>query len=447
MRDQFVLTILLGLVAACEVTAQAPAQDVQQATASNGPGLLRGFAVTEVSGSIGGYGLNAPTSSGGVAPSSLLVSGAGTAEVGWFAPGDRSDFFVRYRATYSANDVYSSLDGFDETLSFGLRRNLTPRLTLAAGGLADSVLYADYLFSPLSSLSAAGSSGTLDQLSGSLATAPALGASPLGYAIFGARRIDLMTSATLTYAATPRSTWKIDGGFDRSLPGSDSSTRTLTEAGSVSSNGALATSDARTGISYGYALSERTTVGFNADYGDIGSSITQYQTGAVRFAAERRFGSDLFVQGGAGAGVVDEAEAGATARLYRTYVWNAGAGWKRPNETFLISARRDVADAYGLGAASTFNVQFAGIYHHFNSPWTFESSAGYERLSGITLGPVEGWLVETSATRMLTARMRLTAQGVYGNDYGFTLGPLTGVPRRGVKLSYIFLPGTGESTR
>ncbi len=442
MRNQFLVIMLVGLVTACEATPQTPEQGAEQTPASNGPGILHGFAVTEVSGSIGGYAFNAPTASGGAAPASLLVSGAGTAEVSWFVPGDRSDFFVRYRATYNANDSYSSLDGFDETLSLGWRRNLTPRLALSVGGLADSVLYADYLFSPLSSLSAAGSSGTLDQLSGSLATAPALGASPLGYAIFGARRIDLTGTATLTYAATPRSTWKFDGGFDRSLPDVDSSTRGLTEAAP-----ALAISDARGGVSYGYALSERTTVGFNADYEDLGSSITQYQTGSARFAAERRFGSDFFVQGGAGAGVVDEATTGESARLYRTYVWNAGAGWKRTNQTFLVTARRDVADAYGLGAASTFTIQLAGIYHRFNSPWTFESSAGYERLSGISVGAVEGWLMESSVTRRLTPRMRLVAQGVYGNDYGFTLGPLTGVPRRGVKLSYIFVPGMGEPTQ
>ena len=444
MRNQFIALLLLGCTHVSGALAQSTPTPEQgaEAAASNGPGILRGFAVTEVSGSIGGYAFNAPATSGGVGPSSLLISGAGTAEAGWFLPGERSDFFLRYRGTYSANDFYSSLDGYDQTLSLGWRRELTPRLKLVVGGLADSVLYADYLFAPLSALSAAGGSTTLDQLSGSLSTAPALGASPLGYAVFGARRVDLTASATLTYAATPRSTWKVDGGFDRSLPELDSATRDLT-----ASTPALAVSDARGGVSYGYALSERTTIGFNTDYDDLGSSVTQYQTGSARFAVEHRFTSDFFAQGGAGGGLVYETIAGTGARLYRTYVWNAGVGLKRTNQTFLVSARRDVADAYGLGAASTFAAQLAAIYHRFDSPWTFESSGGYERLTGISLGPVEGWLIESSVTRRLTDRMRFVAQGVYGNDYGFTLGPLTGVPRRGVKLSYIFTPGTGELTQ
>jgi hypothetical protein len=81
----------------------------------------------------------------------------------------------------------------------------------------------------------------------------------------------------------------------------------------------------------------------------------------------------------------------------------------------------------------------ASIYHRPDSAWSFEASAGYERLAESLLGPVGGWLLESSASRRLTPRTRLVLQGVYGSDYTFT-----GVPRRGAKVSYVFTPGTTE---
>jgi hypothetical protein len=303
--------------------------------------------------------------------------------------------------------------------------------------VGESSLYAGFLFGPSQSLTLVGQSSSLDQLSGGLAgdtVSAGVAGSPLSLTLFGSRRQDASVGAGLTFVQSPRLAWHV-------------STRVLRDFPTDLPDSAFAGNVVYPGVTKGqvgggltYSLSRRTQIGFDASYGRSYSSYEAIHIATAGASIDHVLTPHWFAHLGAGYGALVELHHVSDVPIRREYTGSAGIGTKVRTHTFLMTARRGIADSYGLGAGNTTGGEMAWNWHRPNGAWTLQGSVVYERLAGRNVRLIQGWLYQVAIVRQITPHLNFAAQGVYASDSGQAGGGFANLMRRGVRLSINWMP-------
>jgi hypothetical protein len=393
--------------------------------------------------SLGNYALTSGTSVSNIPLGSMLTYGT-SAELGWLSQGPRTQFVVDYRGAYNRNERFSSLDGFDHSLTFDLRIKATPRLKLSFDGHGESTTVEGSLFSTLPDSSVVQAAPSFELLTTSLASnlgTVGTGASPLAFALFGSRLNSVGLGVSATFQQTPRLSWHWTAHGSRTFPGS---TISLAPVGSMAAVGSIPYPAFIYGVGefgFDYLLSRRTTIGGTLDYSRADSIYSRFQAPSGAFDIEHVLTPNWFLKGEAGYGVLDDFLIKTGSPWFPEYRGGGGVGTKQGSNTFLLSARREIGDVYGLGAGSTLD---GGLSWHWQRPagnWSVDNSGGYERLTGHLVRLFQGWVYQGGVTRKLTKQTSLSLQGVYAKSSGGFTSSSTTFNRSEIRMTMNWTPG------
>jgi len=396
-------------------------------------GLPQGFQITQASIYSGGYDFRPPETAASQAAIQMAIAG-GSASVGWYFPGDRSQAFVSYDVGYNANLQYHQLNGLDQVFKFGLRRKLVPRVILSLDAVAQSMTFNGFLFQAPAALEPP------DTLSGAVGDRlpTTVVSSPIALAVFGTEYRAVTGGATLTFLKSPRLEWTFGAHASRLFP---------TETNASAANSQIlpeplffegATSgEASAGVSY--SATPLTTISLKGDYLMITSGFSRDELATLLFGVKHTLSRHWFVHTEGGPGALREAVPGEPLALEAAYHANAGIGLNSRGQLFSLAAYRDSLDLFGFGETSTGG-DFAWNWSRADGSWSLRTTAGYARLQGGTIPVVEAWIGGITISHQLSLHTKLVLHGVYTSNQGYApigLGELAGT---GVRMSYVWAP-------
>ncbi len=429
---QFLRVCLLSLLALTCARSQTPGWgmfDVSRGV------LTGGVQVTKASAYVGAYDLSGATASLPGGGSSMIEAGAAT-ELGWFFPGSRVQSFVRYDVEYDANQRYPVLDGTSNFLNLGIRMRVTPRTYMTIFASGDRSIQSAFLFRPTTSLAATSSATSAEDLGGALSdsTSAIPVGSPLNLLLLGGKRLEFAAGVDLTFLQSPRMTWTVTehGITERPV--------TLQEPGVTETSSFPAVTDYETSAKFSYSLSRRTQIGFGAGLLQSYSTFGRIQVASQGVNIDHLLSRQFFVSGRADFEMLSVSRSGLPTPTTNSYGLGSSIGYKGSNNSFSLSARRDVGDMYGFGASTTTAADIAWEFSRANRAWTLQNALTSQRLTGGAVKPIQFWLYQTTFSRRLSSRLSFVMQGVYASTSipsGFALAT---VPQRGVRLSLAWTP-------
>lgn len=439
-----IMRFVLGLGALAAPAAQAQRSYLEPFDKVRG--LPQGPQLNTVSIYGGAYSLGLPASSGlphDRLPLGGMAGGGASADAGWYWPGRRNRGFINYRADYDGNLRYTNLNGFSHFVNFELETKPTRSTSFSVAGSAESVLFSDFLFSPLGAAGAADAAQSLDDLSralsGGLSTA-SLTQSPLSAALFGIRRRSGSLGTSFAYSPSPRVSWHATAVATRDLP---AYVRDAGYRGAITYP-AVTSGSFTGGVSY--QVRPRTSIGLDLTHLREYSALERIWAGIASVNVNRIVGKQWFLRGEAGYGLLDQTGAPRPPRS-PDYVLGAGIGRKTRTTTLLLAARRDLADQYGLGAENTTLATLAWNWMRPHGNWAVDANIGYQRLTyshGIGMRRLDGWLYQATLTRRLTGPFSAAADLVYASDSGQYGSGTNILIRRAARLGLVWSPGLGR---
>ena len=279
---------------------------------------------------------------------------------------------------------------------------------------------------------------SLDQLSASLTSnlgTVGTGAGPLAVAMFGSKLDMASLGFTAKFDQTSRLSWHWSARASRTFAG------TATGSAAVGSITYPALTTEVGEFGFAYLLSRRTSIGGTLDYVRDDSTYARFQAPSGALSLTHHLTPTWFLEGEAGLGLLRDPAGRTSSSWLRGYRGGGGVGTKRGSSTFILSARRQMGDAYGLGAGSTLDT---GLGWHWQRPagnWSVDNSAGYERISGNALRLFQGWVYQGSVGRKLSRQTSLSFQGVYASSSGGFSSGSTTYNRSELGISMNWTPG------
>ena len=427
MNKQLIVRLCWVAQTACLVCLaqgqDAPSADVPQ-------GLPAGLRLTSLSTYVGGYSVVLPQAGGEAGASSTpFVMGGSAATLTWSFPGSRVEAVATYTGAYNRNQRFTELNGADHWFSFVVRTNYSQRTTFDFEAVGESTLLANSLFEPTHSLTVAQGSASGGDLASGLTGDPSLELteSPLVLFLSGGRRMMGGVHARVTHSHTPRlqSQLRIGAARDQHSPSA------TPEFAALYPSATLGMAEA----SIRYAVSPRTRIDWTADYWRSYARAYRLEVETATMGLERTIRRASFVRLEGGYARTTSRASGITG--LNGYTASGALGTTKANHTFVVSARRSVADLHGLRSDTTISADGAWFWQRRACPWSLASSFGYERVYGL-LGLLDTWIYRGVVARHLTPNVQLQFEGAYAKSDAASLMDFA---RRGVRLSLIWTPG------
>jgi hypothetical protein len=364
-----------------------------------------------------------------------MLGYGGGMDAGWYWHGRTSHASINYVLGYNGNATYEALNGFDHDISLSWNKSVSRRLSYSLIGMAQSTTVSGFLFQKVSNPAAGSSADPANAGSTAGAAPPVQVPGATNTILSPARRNTAMLAATLSYAASPRLSWNVTLHGQRLLPSSDN-----VQGGQATMRYRGGT-DGSANVSVSYALSRRTSVGSEMTYSRTFSTLSTIQVGSAAVAVSRTLSRAWFSSAaiGYGLGAYSLKGTGASVRRYDlTGRGTIGASFE--SSTLTASVAERMGDSYGFGAARTWNAEIAGNWHPKRGHWSFQSSAGYERMTGLLVNVMQAAIFRAGITRKLSANVSCGVDGGYawGNAQGSaSLGQHS---QDGFRLSLIWHP-------
>lgn len=357
------------------------------------------------------------------------VASGVTGTLGWNHPGLRTSAGFTYTGTYARRARYSEWDTNDHALSLWLHRTLSRSWDLRFSGEGSVRTLDQFLFQNAQVLSWASLPGTFDDLSAamlrgeysnqqlaSMLTGLPVVSTPAQTLIYGNRFFSSGASATLSYAPVPRLriTWGAGGGRIQALPGSVGQRALLNQSTRGNSN---------LGISY--ALTPRTELGFTATAGRQFSIVSnQYNLrgmATLSRALTRQWFLSLEAGGGTYLYTADSAARSPVQTLGGVTLAHRGR-----SQTWMLTAKRSLADTYGVGSRSTVVADLGWSWSPPGSNWALSASGSQQYMDQSLLNAFSAW-------RMMGGVGRQIARGlVFKTEYSYMDYRMTATPAQGL---------------
>ena len=371
----------------------------------------------------------------GSANTGMFGSIGGSANLGWYRPGERARVSTDYTVAYNANSRYSDANALDHFLHLSLEFKPASKLTLVFDTAAESTTTIGLLARPTSTLSLASQAadlGTIQTGTSPVGAAAAVADSPLGAALFGTRRRGLAAGASLAFSSSSRTSWWMSGHFSRYLPSNGTGGPQAYFGGSGG------------GLSGGirYSITPRTQLQFGVDAARSYSRLERMQIVASSLGVERTMSPRWFLHAQAGYGALWHLRAAPSAPV-SSYQAAAGVGVRSGGHSVVLNGTRRLGNSYGLGATSTYGTGFAWHWHGPASSWSVGASAGYERFLGAGVLPVDGMSYSAGLSRRLSDETSLSFEGMYTRSAGLT--NLSDLRQQGVRVAFVWQPGHRET--
>lgn len=408
-------------------------QDSQNDRSSLGiPELPQGLRIVSASifGSYYSSGVpNTSATSFNYANANLLGSDeayGGTANVIYIKQRARDSLSLHYTPSYTRRVRFSKWDAFNQTFGANWTHKLTARMTNslnfgASEQSLDQTLFNQTPFGELASTPTTFQDLTDEILKGnftnnqiaSLLTGTPIASSPAQTLIFGNRVLGLTLSDSLSWAYSDRLSFNFNVGASRAqhLPNFQDNNQLYGRQSYLLSH----YMSGNAGVGASYALSPRTTIGFNAGTSRSFSGLANYYTTNASGSLSHVFNPRWFGSVQAGFGQIIENK--STFNSLSTgphYTAGASLGYTHITQTILASYSHSVSSSFGLGAAYGDTANLAWGYHPLASPWSVSASAADERFVGGTLGGhLNAVVAQVGISRRLSRHFFTSAQYAY----------------------------------
>ncbi len=398
--------IVAMLLTAAGMVVPAPGQSFLNFFESP-PESPRGFRINGVTISSAYYSAFSPFASATLIGPNTPVFGADfsntiSASLSYHRRSPTSNFEIIYTPSYEryVHNPQLNMLNHDLTITTSRPLQLSPRLTLDFSANASVSNERQYLFNMGALNRAAGTSGTFDELAGSMlgtpttngsASLPAVGTPTMDTAaqqlFYGNRVFMAGLQGMLSYAWSPRLHIGVTlGGTRYQHIGGEDILVTQPQAAFLLAQ----TTTALGGITASYSLSPRTQIG-----GEVSTSrnFSRLQQGFVTTSAltlGRKMGQHWFAQARAGVGIINVNGNRSENSKQPQYIAGAVLGVKTGSHTVVISPQRTITNTFGV-AYNTTDVQATWIWQSRTRSWQLSSGVGYQRFDETTQSRVNAW--------------------------------------------------------
>jgi hypothetical protein len=429
------LLTLLTLAARPSYPQQQPTEEPEPASP--------GFHVNALASYVQGYSLRYPSLAGNTDGRSLwYIGGGGTTDFGWLFPGRQTTGQVDYQLSYNRNQRFSTLNGFDHSVSMALHRQSSRRTSYTFRGSFESRLVSTAIFDGSSAQDLAHNAVDADELATGLINlgADSVTLSPVDLILYGARITTGSAAVGFSHAQSPRLTWTGTVAVGRVIRANSADPTIVALYPSATIGDASLTGN--------YSLSPRTRVAVAGSFMESRSERYRYNWERGSVDLQRMFGRRSFGHIEAGYGrVVDR---GGNRQSRNAYTLATGVGTLAGYHTLLGTFRRSTADYRGVGLDTRVGVEFAWAYAPPQRAWTFSLSAAYEQLSTTGIGvdlpsaSVAAYVSRVTASRRVTVHTRLVMEVAYVDTSSPAPLLLTGT---GFRAAYIWTPSIERRRR
>lgn len=451
--------LALPLLTASFARAQGVAQTLSTGGGEAGP---EGFHIGSVSiygaysststpfgSGLGQIGSSLGTTGVAAGPNYLAgISGA----VGWRRTGARTIAFLSYTPSYDASIRYFTANSFNNFLSFGVIRDLSPRWTWITSGSAMTARWDQFLFSPTILGSIAGTPLTFDQLvqgllsgkytSGQLASiltgSPQL-ESPAATLLYGTRFFNSSLRTGLTYDVSGSLKLHFDATGTRTqhLKVGD-----LQQTNTLQTNIFLVpeTTTASADLGATYEMSPFTFLELDAKSSRVFSRIANEYISDATVGISRVIGRRVIVQVRGGGGIINPIRSSFTVKPVSHYLAGGTLTYKTYSHTFMGSFDHTLTDSYGLGGTAANVGSAAWNWHIPGHTWSVSSMGRYEFIQDAGIHNINGWLANAGLSRRLSTYTLMRGGYFYGKTSGIFFGELTHRPIQGVELVFTWSP-------
>jgi len=393
---------------------------------------------------LGALGSGLTTSGGTTGPNYLTGI---IASAGWRKSGARTNAFITYTPSYDASVRYFEPNSMNHFLLFGVVRDLAPRWTLTATGLAMTARWDQFLFAPTAFGSLTQVPATFDdlvsgvlagkytngQLASLLTGAPQI-ESPSATLLYGTRLFNSSLRTAVTYDHSARLTlhWDLQGMRTQHLnSGETADTKVFLVPVTTSASASMGAS---------YALSPMTFVDINAKSSRIFSRYEDAYVSDVIGTLGRVLGRRLMVQVRGGSGILTPVRQTFYFKPGPHYLAGGTITYKTLSHMFIGSFDHTITDTYGLGAYSANVASGAWNWHLPGRSWSNYTMGRYEMLDNAGGHNLNAWITNAGLSRRLDRHTQLRAGYMYGRNSGVYNGVLAKRPLQGVQLVLSWSP-------
>jgi hypothetical protein len=378
------------------------------------------------------------------------VSYGASAAVGWEHHREKTNFSVRYSASYSGLIHYSNANGFSQWLNLGVSRKLASKWSVNLSASAQDATLVEVLNEPSalsvsSQLSAdfndfAAAFG-LGNFSTSQAASMILGApvvqAPLRALLLGNKILSYSGSTGLQYAYSPHLS------FHASAFGSGGQNRSNSLDGIPATNYVLPHSlGAAAGVSWSSSLSPRTDVGVNLEGSRLHNGFQDAYTATATASVGRKMSPHWFARVYGGGTYTDVTQQQSGSPVSRQAVGGASLGYKTYQNTLVGSYDRSASDAYG---------SVIGTYQTASASWTWRrpgsrlstfASYGKQQVTNTGFESFSGWEASAGGSEQLSANTGMSAQYVYFKTGGNYQGSPSSFSVQSIRVTLSWSPET-----
>ena len=444
-RLSFISSIVGALLPACHAQG---IPDQMNPLNANGPHLYEVAIFSGYESSANPFGQ--VTSSAGALGADITYGAS--ASVGWAHHRDRTNFSIRYSGTYSGLVRYSDANGYSQTLSLGMNRQLAPKWTFGLSLTGQDSTLAEVINQPTALSVASQLPADFNDFAaafglGSYSTAAAasaiLGAPvvqpPTRSLLLGNKVLSYTGSTSLSYSYSPHLSFHASGS------GSGGESRSPSLDGVPATNYVLPLGySLDAGASWNYALSPRTTVGASLD---VDRQQNKFQTGytsTASLSAGRKMGMHWFATIRAGATYSEITQQTTGSALPIQAVGGASLGVKTGSNTFAASYDRSASDQYGSFIGTSSNYSATWNWSHPGSRTTLFANYGKQQVANTGFESFSGWQASAGFFQRLTGTTGMTGQYVYFKTGGEYLGEFSNFSVQSVRLTLAWYPQAGQ---
>jgi hypothetical protein len=421
------LAFALQAVAILSATAwgqQATPDDAQR------PMQNSGIRLDSITSYAAGYSLLYPQLAASQAPGSVGLYELGTgAAVSWSVVGRRTELSARYSADGVYTERFADLRTVNQSFVLDVNRDRDRRTSFYFHVSAESRLISSVIFDQSNLLNTAQVGSASGQPSDSITgdVASEVTSSPVGLLLLGERRLMGAAAVGLTHRISRRSTIQSRVGIVRDQRSDSQRAAALASQPSVT----MGIAD----MDVSYSVSQRTRIIASSSYRRSNSLQYRYNYESASAGLDCTLGRGSF--GRFESGYAWSTALGSGTPASRGYTTSVALGTTKGDQTLIATARRDVADFYGLNANGTLEFGVAWSWRRPNSSWVLGTGFSYQRLRMRNSGILEAWLYNGSITRQLGAYSRIVLDLAWADGLSSSASDFT---RRGIRASYIFVP-------
>jgi len=384
------------------------------------------------------------------------VNSGVSASAGWqYHRGEKLTVTALYTGSYNRSENFNSLSSFGHSLRANAGWQLSSKWTIDFSGSAVYQTLAEYLFqpnnlsviaqSPVSINNVAAGVG-IGQFSSTQAASSVAGAfapsattaqtNPATGVLLGNRIFTYAGQASMSYQASSRLSFSLSGvtaaGQNRLGSSSNNPGQTFLVPRTIGINA---------GVSMGYELSPRTTIGLSVDGTRTSNPVQSAYTTMAAASLGRMMGMHWFLRasgGGSHTSVIQQ-QTGAP-RMWQT-IGSGSVGYGLASQTFLASYNRSSVDSGGFAVGTNSTLLGAWNWHTPNRRYSLTVSGGQQQIRNTGFTTLSGWNTSVTWMMHLADRLLLSTGYVYSNSTGTYLGNKTQISVNSIRLTVGWVPG------